>query len=172
MAFKPLNATLGERIVNYKMLFLGLLCSLPCFGQGGQSVYLFSLDYLYPQKSFHQIESIGKELWSDLDLLLTDDQAQKKLMEENELYLHQQCIKLHNAVNNLIINETEARIYLTEDIEYLVVILEYIEDKYAQLAQSLSLMNEAILISTHEVIKQARDSLKELLENNQEVILS
>ena len=161
----------GKSIVNYKVLFVSLFFCLQCFGQNGQSVYLFSLDYLYPQKSFHQIESISKELWSDLDLLLTDDEAQKKIIE-NEFYLYQQCKKLHNAVNNLIVNETQVRIYLTEDIEYLVGILEYIEDKYVQLAQSMSAMNEATKLSTYDIIQQAKNALQELLVNNQEFTLS
>ncbi len=158
--------------MKYKVFFVSLFFSLQCFGQNGhQSVYLFSLDYLYPQKSFHQIESISKELWSDLDLLLTDDEAQKKL-KENEFYVYQQCEKLYNAVNNLIVNETEARIYLTEDIEYLVGILEYIEDKYMQLAQSMSAMSETTKLSTYDIIQQAKSALQELLVNNQEVVLS
>ena len=157
--------------MKYKVFFVSLFFCLQCFGQNDQSVYLFSLDYLYPQKSFHQIESISKELWSDLDLLLTDDEAQKKL-KENEFYVYQQCEKLYNAVNNLIVNETEARIYLTEDIEYLVGILEYIEDKYMQLAQSMSAMSETTKLSTYDIIQQAKSALQELLVNNQEVVLS
>jgi hypothetical protein len=163
---------LGENIVNYKFPFVLLFGFLSCLSQNDQSVYHFSLDYLYPQKNFHQIESLSKELWSDLDLLLNDEQAKQKIMQESEIYLYDQSIKLNKAVNNLILNETEARIYLTEDIQYLVAILECIENKYGELMQSLLKVNEATLIDTYAIFRQAKEALIDLLENNHEVIPS
>jgi len=157
-------------IVNYKLFFVLLFGLLPGSSNAEQSVYLFSLDYLYPQKSFHQIESLSKELWSDLNLLLSDSDAQEKIMQDNETYIYEQVLKLSKAVDNLILNEAEARIYLTEDIQYLVAILECVESKHEQLAELLHTSLYKTISKTQALFNQAKNALIDLLESNQEIV--
>jgi hypothetical protein len=130
-------------------------------------VCLFSLDYLYPQRHFYQVESTSKELWSELDLILSDSEARIQCIEKSNL-MFDQFKKMHKTINSFVSHEKEANTYLADDVEYLLGILDCIEEKFLKIAQ-LGGTRQVMMVSMYTLLLESKALLDELLVLNQEV---
>lgn len=135
------------------------------------SVCLFSLDYLYPQRYFYQVESTSKELWSDLDLLVSDTSSRAHIMEKKSSYLYDQFRKVHKSVRNFVDHEKKANTYLADDVKYLVAIFDCIQEKVFQLAPLVESKEQVMMLAMYNLLLESKGFLDELLQQNQEVAL-
>ncbi len=139
-----------------------------CLSGSENSVCLFSLDYVYPQRHFYHVESASKELWSELDLLISNADARKQLIEQSD-HVYDQCKKMHKAIRTFVSYEKEANTYLADDVEYLLGILDCIEEKFFQVAELIGTNRQAMMVSIYTLLLESKGFLDELLLHNQEV---
>lgn len=148
----------------WTILFL-LLCSLT-IGQENET-YQFSLDYLYPQTNFYRFEVASKELWSDLDLLISHNDCLNAAVDSD--YLKVQFLKLRTAARMLCSHEKEARNYLPDDIEYLIEVVHLIAEKSLCLAKNLHHKHPSLSNELYLLLQETKDDLEQLMIKNEEV---
>ena len=130
----------------------------------------FSLDYAYPNSYFYRIEATAKELCSDLDALGSENQAITTCLKESS-YLQEQFAKLNNAAHNLLTNTQEVMFYLPEDIQYLLAVLDCVEEKYIQVAHTIKNCTDHATADINQCLAAARSVLEQILMHNEEVSL-
>ncbi|OQA36078.1 MAG: hypothetical protein BWY54_00254 [Candidatus Dependentiae bacterium ADurb.Bin331] len=116
-------------------VFLSFVTHLYCLHNEENSFVHVCADYLYPYSSFHKVESICKNMWSDLDLFLTHEPFEQLL--EKAPVLCAEIEQLLTAVKSLSRNEKETESYLPEDILYLMRMIGVLANKYVLVCEKM-----------------------------------
>lgn len=151
------------------MLGVILCIGIPILGNDHDDVYLFSLDYLYPQTYFYRFEASSKELWSDLDLLLAHKESLELAINNN--YLKTQFQKVHAAAHMLCAHKNEARNYLPDDIEYLIEIVNLLTEKSVTIIDTVADTHSNLAAEVLKLLQETKTVLECLLMENEEVVL-
>jgi hypothetical protein len=130
----------------------------------------FFLNYLYPQTNFHRVELIGKELWSDLDLLLNNRETISDAINSN--YLRGQCINLLHATQKMCSEHEETRNYLPDDVEYLIEIVSLLENKWKDLSGVFNGTQFDYVDEYNTLFSATKILLKQLLISTKEYVIS
>ena len=129
----------------------------------------FSLDVSYPESEFSKIERVCKELWNDLDVMNANEQLRSDWIYNSD-YLLSQFLLLHSNISKMLASPDESRMYLTEDILYLVEIIDVVEEKF-NIFKQLIIESDNSIESIKVSLLQSRVFLEQILLNNQEQIL-
>lgn len=129
-----------------------------------------ALEYLYPQYYFYQVEHIGKQLHSDLDLVHEHYVANGKESIDME-YILKQAETLCTMVGYLKEHESKSYHYLRDDIEYLLTIVDQIEGRLLKsLPQAYTKKLDAFVKLCRHVYA-AKKQLEIMLSDSLEVVI-
>lgn len=123
----------------------------------------------YYDSCFYKVDTRAQELLHDLSVLSFDNEVLVSWMVQSE-YLSRQFLSLHEAISNLVENEEEARIYLRDDLTYILTMLEKIEECFNNLYEKKSSMaHKAVNICLGRLLHRSKKNISDLLANNYEV---
>lgn len=152
-----------------KILFpcslLFLLCMVYSSLRSEDETYIMH----YYESYFYKVDTLAQELLHDLSVLSFDNEEYASWMVQSE-YLSRQFLSLHEAISNLVEHEEEARIYLRDDITYILTMLEKIEEQFTALyTVKDSFAGKTVKVCLAQLLRQSKKNIKDLLENNHEV---
>lgn len=129
-----------------------------------------NFDVVYPESAFHKVETLCKELWSDLEVLHANEHLRKEWIVLTD-YLADQFLALYLKVDVLVNHPEESRIYLTEDLYYLLGVFAFLETRYTTLVHAIAQDNPAmldVLKDMDRILVESKAKLEGLMHSNLE----
>jgi hypothetical protein len=129
--------------------------------------YINTHDGFYRALGFRKIEKICFQLHDDLDLMFLNKSPSS--LKSNPGYLLKQFCYLFTAIQELVDNTEEARMFLPDDIVYLLDHIQKIEHKL--FAIEVEKKSEDQLVQCMGLLlRQSQQKLQVLIENNIEIV--
>lgn len=151
------------------VLNLFLLINLVSWGSvQAEDAYtdLLSHDGFFRASGFKKIEKICFQLHDDLDIL--SHGVLPELLEQSGYLLKQFCC-LFTSVQELAGNQEESRMFLPDDISYLLTLFEKLEKKLNEIEVTIQQENQ-LFVCIKVLLEQGKQKLQMLVEHNIEVL--
>lgn len=130
-----------------------------------------SFDTLYPKSDFNRVEVACKELWSDLDLLVNNQDLYIQWMHGSD-YLVDQFLLIERSLEKLTAIENSENGYLKEDIQYLAQIISILESKIQELAMYEHAVETKSIHCITFLLAKSKEHIAYLFTQNKEEIVS
>jgi len=128
---------------------------------------LLSHDNFFRALSFKRIEKVCFQLLDDLELFVLGPFPE--LLERSGYLLNQFC-NLFTHVQELISNPDESRMFLPDDIAYLINLLVSLEQKLIDVGSQIESHQRQLLLCMEILLEQAKQKMEILIDNNIEVV--
>lgn len=154
-------------VVIGKVFWLLHCLSAVAYGVEDDYSHLVAHDTFFPSVSFKKIEKICFQLSIDLDVFT--HQALPDFLEHSGYLLKQFC-SLFVAVQEMVCNTEESRMFLSDDISYLLNLLIHLEHLLAAAHSNPENAGVSIVECMKILLDQAILKLESLIEHNIEVV--
>ncbi len=126
----------------------------------------------YLSSDFCKIETLCKEVINDFTVMKFDSAVNITWIRQSS-YITDQLIALQEAISNLVENEEEVRIYLTEDYAYLLDLFLSVEQQFKKWRKKYATKSHnAVAVCLQRIVEQSKKNLQRIVEYNKEVIVS
>jgi hypothetical protein len=93
-----------------------------------------SSTYLYPHAHFYKVEELCRQLWTDVDMAITNTSFLENILSESNSFKNQ-LVYLSRLVH-LLVHDTE-NFYLPEDVAYLIIIVGMLAAKFKHIDKDI-----------------------------------
>lgn len=132
--------------------------------------YLKAENPLY-NSDFYKIEVLCKDVINDFEVLCNDPSHIDISLIQKSSYITHKIMALQEAICNLVENEAEARLYLTEDYEYLGELFSLVEEHFYRWHNNRTLVkfDLAVGVCLQRMLVESKKNLVKMRNYNKEI---
>lgn len=93
-----------------------------------------SATYLYPHAHFYKIEELCRQLWTDVEMAVSNTSFLENIRSESSSFKNQ-LVSLSRLVH-LLVHDSE-NFYLPEDVAYLIIIVGMLAAKFKEIDKDI-----------------------------------
>lgn len=133
--------------------------------------YLKAEEPMYNGSDFYKIELLCRDVINDFEVLRKNPSDIDISWIQKSSYIAHKVMALQEAISNLVENEEEARLYLTEDYDYLGELFSLVEQHFDLWHNKLNVpkIDLAVGVCLQRMLTESKKNLLKMRDYNKEI---